>query len=100
MTTFDKINEFIITSSIKRPCPSIKTKFLFTSKFFSKNTSTYPDENKLLSCCSKTSCEKVDSGKSKSFKSCDLPVGCMHLFPNEKLKIPNPSSILNTISGT
>ncbi len=100
ITTFDKINELTITSSFKRPCPSIITKFLFTSKFFSKNTSTYPEENRFLSCCSKGSWVKLDSGNNKSFKSCDLPVGWIHLFPKEKLNIPKPSSILKTISGT
>ena len=97
---FVKINTLSIAFYYSIPYPSIKTKSLFTSKFFSKNTSIYPEENKFLSSYSKASCENSAVGKSKSFSSWDFPTGWMHLLPAAKLKMPIPSSMLKTTSGT
>jgi hypothetical protein len=76
------------------------TKFLFLSKLFSKNTSTYPGENKFLSYYSNTSWLNDAFGNKRSFITYDFPRGMIDLLPAPKLNTPNPSIILNAISGT
>jgi hypothetical protein len=76
------------------------TKFLFLSKLFSKNTSTYPGENKFLSCYSNTSWLNNADGNNISLITYDFPKGITERLPAPKLNTPNPSSMLKAISGT
>ena len=85
--------------SLRLPWPSINTKFLLISKFFSKKTSTYPTENKFLSDYSNTLWLIVEVGNKISFINYDFPIGNLALLPTPKLKTPNPSSMVKAISG-
>ena len=83
------------------PYPSIITKSLFLSKLFSKNTSTCDTEKMFLSCYSNASWLKsVVIGNNRSLSNCDLPHYWIHLPPHPMFRTPDPSCIMNNISGT
>ena len=91
---------FFKVYSYKFPWASIKMIFLLNSKFFSKNTSTYSNENIFPSYYSNASWFILLEGNKISLIIYVFPTGLIHLYLDPKFIIPVLSYNSKAISGT